>query len=278
MSSRDLSPTHARNGQPWVWLCAVLFLVSTSQLARRAEADDGAVAIPKLAPMSGDSLDPLPAGSPAAPRDLRDFEGIWVALGRKASADGAPPPYRPEVLAEVQRLRDLDRRGTPVIARNTLCRPGTLVDVTINQFPTQILQRADKIIFIAEEGRSIWEVYLNRAHPTPLVSKRLGDNVGHWEGNTLIVDSAGFKPSTIDALGNGNSELLHVVTRIARANTGDTRNGDRLIITHWIDDPKFYSRPWTQVSIARWRPDLDMLEFDCEASPPSLATEGLAPE
>jgi hypothetical protein len=75
--------------------------------------------------------------------------------------------------------------------------------------------------------------------------------------------------------GGANSSALHVVTRIARANTGDPRNGDRLVISRTIEDPRIYSQPWTQIGVARWRPDLDMLEFNCEESPPDVAAEGL---
>jgi hypothetical protein len=186
-----------------------------------------------------------------------------------------PPPYRPEVLAEIQRLRELDKKGTPVVAKNTLCRPGTYVDINLNQFPTQILQRPNKIVFIAEEGRSIWPIYMNQAHPQHLKPSRMGHNVGHWEGNTLVIDSVGFIETPVDIFGAGSSSALHMVTRIQRANTGDKLNGDRLVITRDIDDPGIYSHPWTQVGVARWRPDVDTLEFNCEEVPSETAAEGL---
>jgi hypothetical protein len=256
-----------------LWLCAQFS--ADAFAGEPAALDLTRVPIPKLQLRGGDSLDPLPAGAPTPSSDPRNFEGIWVALGAKQSADGSPPPYLPAVKAELQRLMDLDRRGQPTVAKGTLCRPGTVVDVAINQFPTQILQRPDEILFIAEEGRSIWRIFLDRPHPKTVKLSLSGDHVGHWEGNTLVVDSIGFRATPIQMFGGGNSSALHVVTRIARANTGDPRNGDRLVISRTIDDPRIYSQPWTQIGVARWRPDLDMLEFNCEESPPDVAAEGL---
>jgi hypothetical protein len=257
----------------WVVACGVGIAYGADPVA--ATVDLTRVPIPKLALFAGDSLDPLPAGSPLPSPDPKNFEGTWVALGTKRSTDNMPPPYRPEVLAQIQHLRDLDKKGTPVIAKYTLCRPGTFVDIGINEFPTEILQRPDKILFIAEEGRSIWTIYMNQAHPKELKPSRLGHNVGHWEGNTLVIDSIGFTPTPLSNFGNGSSVALHVVTRIQRANTGDKLNGDRLVITREIDDPAIFSHPWTQVGVARWRPDLDMLEFNCEEAPPEVQGEGL---
>jgi hypothetical protein len=233
------------------------------------------VPIPKLELGASDSLDPLPPTAPSASDDPRNFEGTWTGLGRKRSADGLPRPFRPPVTAELLRLRDLDRQGKPVVVQSSLCRPGTMVDIGINQFPTQVLQRPDEILFIAEEGRTIRRVFLNRSHPQHVKPSLSGDHVGHWEGNTLVIDSIGFRDTPIDSFAGGNSAALHVITRIERANTGDRRNGDRLVITRTIDDPKVFTHSWTQVGVARWRPDLDMLEFNCEESSPELAAEGL---
>jgi hypothetical protein len=256
-------------------VCQFGLLTGYAVAAEPLALDFTQVPIPKLELRAGDSLDPLPADAPMPSSDPRNFEGLWVGLGAKRSVDGSPPPYLPVVRAELQRLMDLDRRGQPTVAKGTLCRPGTMLDIGINQFPTQILQRPGEILFIAEEGRSIWRVFMDRPHPTTVKPSLSGDHVGHWEANTLVIDSIGFKATPIQIFGGGNSSALHVTTRMTRANTGDKRNGDRIVISRVIDDPKFYSHPWTQVAVARWRPDLQMLEFNCEESPPAVAAEGL---
>jgi len=256
----------------WIVTCSAGVIYGPTSFAA---TDLTRVPIPKLALRAGDSVDPLPPGSPLPSPDPKNFEGTWIAIGARKSTDGMLPPYRPDVLAELQHLRELDKKGTPVVAKNTLCRPGTFVDISINQFPTQILQRPDKILLIAEEGRSIWPIYMNQAHPQNLKPSRTGHNVGHWEGDTLVIDSIGFIDTPLDIFGGGTTSKLHVVTRIQRANTGDKLNGDRLVITREIDDPGIYSHPWTQVGTARWRPDVDILEFNCEEVPPDVAASGL---
>jgi hypothetical protein len=256
-------------------VCQCGLLTESAWSAEPATVDFTLVPIPKLELRAGDSLDPLPADAAMPSSDPRNFEGTWVALGGKRSVDGSPPPYLPVVKTELQRLMDQDRRGQPTVAKGTLCRPGTMLDIGINQFPTQILQRPGEVLFIAEEGRSIWRVFLDRPHPKDLKPSLSGDHIGHWEGNTLVIDSIGFKATPIQMFGSGNSGALHVVTRMTRANTGDKRNGDRIVISRLIDDSKIYSHPWTQEGVARWRSDLQMLEFNCEESPPAVAAEGL---
>jgi hypothetical protein len=239
------------------------------------------VQLPPLKLVPGDVVTPLPDDAPLPSSDPKNLEGIWVGLGAAVTADGQPPPYLPEVQANAQRRRELEKRGTPAVEKGALCRPPGEIAVEGNQFPTQILQRPDKIIFIAEENRGVWSVYMNAEHPKELQPTYTGHNVGHWEGNTLVIDSIGFngKPNSgKGSLRPTHSSELHVVTRITRANTGDKRNGDRLVVSRTYEDPKVFQHPWTSTNMARWRPDLQMLEFNCEESSTSLAADGLKVE
>jgi hypothetical protein len=184
--------------------------------------------------------------------------------------------------AELARRMEKEKGGTPVVDRGTLCRPPGNVTVSGNQFPTQIVQRSDKILILAEENRGIWPIYMDAEHPKDLKPSYTGHNVGRWEGNTLVIDSVGFngKPNSAwGAMGPAHSTELHVITRITRARAGDDKvNGARLVIERTIEDPKLYERPWTSTNVARWRPDAEMLEFNCEESPPELTSDGLIVE
>jgi hypothetical protein len=64
----------------------------------------------------------------------------------------------------------------------------------------------------------------------------LGDSVGHWEGDTLVVDTINFNPSVAF---RGSSEHLHVVERFSRA------DANTLLYKFTIDDPTVWSRPWS---------------------------------
>jgi hypothetical protein len=236
------------------------------------------VPLPPLKLVSGDVIAPLPAGSPVPSGDPHDLEGIWASVGVAVVDNRQPISYLPEVKAGMERQRQLEAAGTPVVSQGTLCRPPGSVAVAGNQFPTQIIQRPDKIVFIAEENRGIWQIYMNAKHPKNLRPSYTGHSVGHWEGNTLVVDSVGFngKPSNAwGFMGVPISRDFHVVARITRANTGDKLNGDVLVVEQTYEDPKVYQKPWSQSNRARWRPDLQVLEFNCEESTPALISSGL---
>jgi len=230
---------------------------------------------PRIPYFSGDVITPLEAGLPLPSKNPRNFEGTWASLGHPINADGTPPPYRPDILAEMTRLRKLNDAGMPEVAKNTLCRPNGPIAMTGNQFPTQILQRPEKILFLAEEGRTIWEVDMSGRPSSDTKLAYGGHNVGHWEGNTLVIESKGHKPHIPSIFSAGNSDKLHIVTRITRANTGDPLNDERLVIYQTIDDPGVYTKPWTAVNVARWRPDMQVLEFNCEESSDEDVSRGL---
>lgn len=238
------------------------------------------VAIPESKLRPGDVIAPLPAGSPLPSNDPRDLEGIWVGVGSPVIAGGMPP-YLPAVKVKIQERMEKEKKGAPVADRHMLCRPPGVVTVTGNQFPTQILQRADKMLILAEENRGVWPIYMDAEHPKDLKPSYVGHNIGRWEGNTLVIDSVGFngKPNSAwNAMGAAHSTQLHVVTRITRASTADKLNGARLVIEQTIEDPQIYERAWTSVFVARWRPDAEMLEFNCEESPQDLISDGLVVE
>src|SRR5450631_820119 len=119
------------------------------------------VPLPPLKLAGGDVIAPLPAGSPVPSGDPHDLEGTWAAVGGSVVTDRQPIPYLPEVTARMERERKLEAAGTPVVSQGILCRPPGSVAVARNQFPTQIIQRPDKIVFIAEENRGIWQIYMN---------------------------------------------------------------------------------------------------------------------
>jgi hypothetical protein len=238
------------------------------------------VPVPQVKLITGDVIAPLPDGARGPSDDPRNLEGIWASVGQPLSADGKPPPFTPAVQALQQRQRMQEANGAPVVVKDTLCRPPGVVAVTGNQFPTQIIQRPEKILIIAEQNRGVWPIYMNSGHPRTVKRAYVGHSVGHWDGNTLVIDSVGFKSRETGISAFAHSEDAHVVTRIRRARTAQSANGngDRLIVERTIEDPKVYDRTYTAINVARWRPDLQILEFNCEESTDDLTTAGLVVE
>ena len=97
-----------------------------------------------------------------------------------------------------------------------------------------------------------------RAHPKDPNPTWLGDSIGRWDGDTLVVDTVGFNGrSWIDAAGLPTTEALHVVERVRRVERG------YLEIEHTIDDPKAYTKPW-KFTIRPMLLDGDLMEYICQ--------------
>ena len=93
--------------------------------------------------------------------------------------------------------------------------------MTATPFPFQIYQQPDRVIFIYEGGAHVWRVIYTdgRAHSKDLNPTYLGESIGHWEGDTLVVDVIGFNDRTwLDQDGHPHTEKLHVIERYTRVN------------------------------------------------------------
>ena len=86
-----------------------------------------------------------------------------------------------------------------------------------------------------------------------------GHSVGHWEGDTLVVDVVGFNEGTwIDGYGDPHTDQLHVIERFLRPD---------LMTLHYeatIDDPGAYTRPWTIAFDLSWNPNGEIMEYICQ--------------
>ncbi len=101
-------------------------------------------------------------------------------------------------------------------------------------------------------------VHLNAKHPDYIEPSHFGHSIGHWEGDTLVVDTVGFaKQTQIDEAGTLHSEQMHVIQRIRKV-------GDTLEILFTIDDPRRLHKPWAAKRVWQWRPDVRFPEYVCE--------------
>jgi hypothetical protein len=131
-------------------------------------------------------------------------------------------------------------------------------------FPAEFIQLPEqkRILVIYEGGTHIWrEIFMDgRPHPPRDESESwMGHSVGHWEKDTLVVDSVGFNEGTwLDFWGHPHTNLLHVVERITRP-AKQTLHYEAV-----IDDPGAYTKPWTVSWDIPWRTGLELKEYICQ--------------
>ncbi len=132
-------------------------------------------------------------------------------------------------------------------------------------YPMEIIQLPEqkRIIMTFEGATHIWrEIYMDgRPHPQgdELNPTYLGHSVGHWEGDTLVVDVVGFnEASWVDYSGHPHTDLLHVVEKLTR------RDKNTLHYEVTIDDPGAYTKPWTAAWNIAWRASGELAEYICQ--------------
>jgi hypothetical protein len=178
------------------------------------------------------------AGS--APWDIEPHPAAFtVPAGDGVIVD--PPdrkvPYKPEALAKRNDLRDHHIYDDP----QGHCAPSGVPRQTYTPFGFQILQPRGSVV-ILYEAEHAYRIIRTDGSPHVPASIKLwqGDSIGHWEGNTLIVDSTNFNGKTwFDMSGNFTTESLHVVERYTPT------DANTIQYEATIEDPTIYTRPWT---------------------------------
>ena len=127
-------------------------------------------------------------------------------------------------------------------------------------FPMQIVQTNGQVIMLFEYDHFVRNIYMDRkAHPKDLDATWMGDSIGRWDKDTLVVDTVGLKEqSWLDMVGHPHSDALHVVERIRKVDHETLQDE----IT--IDDPKAYKKPWSGTLAYKLRPTWHLIEYVCE--------------
>ena len=210
-------------------------------------------------PRTADGKPNLAAPAPRTPDGKPDLSGLWQP---------DPNPYRFDLIQSLQdeaifrpaaeavfQRRVVDfRRDDPV----TNCLPGGPSDMLSTTY--RIMQSPAVVALLYENGTGRYrQIYMDgRTLPTDPNPTWLGYSVGRWEGDTLVVESAGFNDRTwLDRAGHPHSEKLRVTERFRRVDFGHVEYQ----IT--FDDPETLTRPLSLSLPVSYRADTDMLENVC---------------
>jgi hypothetical protein len=220
----------------------------------------GAQNKPQPAPASSDV--PKPNSAPGA-----DITGIWDGMRGNydfASFSKGDPPMTAWGKAQFDTAKPSQGpRGVSLketTDRVYKCFPPGMPYIYLQIFPMQIVQTPKEVIEIFEYDHNVRHIFIDgRKHPDDLTPTYNGHSIGHWEGDTLVVDTVGLNGKLwLDRLGHPESDQMHIVERIHRVDE------KTLQVDLTFDDPKAYPKPWTAVLKFRSRPDWDIMELICE--------------
>ena len=177
--------------------------------------------------------------------------------------NGNQPPLQPWAATLLEkRLREADEGR--IFANNAArCLPQGLPYMIFAPVdgPMQIIESDQQITILSTEMSEQWLIYLNAQHPKDVDPNYHGDSVGHWEGDTLVIDTIGLAgdKTTIDQVGTPHSDELHLVTRMR------TIDDDHLEIRVTLDDPKAFTHSWERkIVLNRAKPGTRVEEYVCE--------------
>jgi hypothetical protein len=218
--------------------------------------------------LAGGALAVLPLvaamGENGTKRSVPDISGIWqVAKYEKSirTVDGQRPPLKPAAFEEYARnLRERQKlRPKQDMAR---CVPPGIPRIMWAPRPVMVLQTARKVTFVHEYQHVLRHIYLDEPAPDPadLDPTFLGESVGRWDGDTLVIETVGLNDQTVlDRAGLPHSKAMRVTERIRPID-----GGKRLEDLVTIDDPETFTASWTaRVVFQRAKPDVQLQEYHC---------------
>jgi hypothetical protein len=149
------------------------------------------------------------------------------------------------------------------------CMPFGLLRNINSPHPMQIVQNDNYIAFLFEQNTWFHAVPTDgRPHPNNPDPTWDGNSVGRWEGDTLVIDTIAFNEKTrLDTVGHPHSDKLHVVEKLRRVDAG------HIAYEITIDDPVYYTKPFTNTRTFVLRPDWEIMEYSCEENNKDI-TEG----
>src|SRR5947209_3424401 len=184
----------------------------------------------------GGTPDWPPAGpTPRTADGHPDLAGNWQPNAIRQNVDmvgsGVEVPMLPAAEALYKKHKGDLSKDDP----EARCLPPGVPRMSTTPYPWTIVQTPKLIVIVYEGGAHVWrKIFMDgRPHDPNVVDTWLGDSIGHWEGDTLVIDTVGQTDKTwLDQSGIPHSDALHVIERMRRLDMG------HMEIEHTIEDPK----------------------------------------
>jgi len=225
-------------------------------------------------PRTRDGKPDLAAACPRTADGKPDFSGLWIIETKREGNPNFPGcepvsdefvniaatlkeglPYQTWAADLVKARRSEQRVNDPI----SNCLPMGAVRLHTWNGPRKVVQTPGLLVLMSEFGTSYRQIFTDGrplpADPNPSWN---GYSSGKWEGDTLVVETNGFRDGMwLDATGNPMTDAAKITERFRRPNFG------KLEIEITVDDPKAYTKPWTVKLTQSIKLDTDLLDFGC---------------
>jgi hypothetical protein len=242
------------------------------------------------APRTADGKVDLTAPAPRTPDGTPDLSGVWEVARPRGAGNATAPPAPPREPSGPPEIIPLSVRTSPFwnlgagfkdglpfqpwaaelheqrVATNSKdnpdahCLPLGVMQLHNHGQPRQMVQTPDVIVILYEANGGVRQIFTDgRTLPKDAEPWWYGYSVGHWEEDTLVVESTHLHDlGWLDVEGSTLTETGKIIERYRRIDYG------HLEIEVTIDDAKAYTKPWTVTVHQRLMPDSELIEFVCQ--------------
>jgi hypothetical protein len=201
----------------------------------------------------GPILPPPSGAGPVPPLGGRygSSNGAFIERGAQPTFEMGDPDasiLQPWAKEQIRTRNEAILAGKPGFTRQASCWPnGTPAFLLYPQQPVFFVQAPKKVLMIWQGDHQVRHVYLNVPHSNKLKPSWYGESVGHYEGDTLVIDTIGISEKTlVDNYGTPHTPQLHTIERYRMS-----EDRMRLEVNLYVEDPGTFTTPWT--AIQRYR-------------------------
>jgi hypothetical protein len=201
--------------------------------------------------MGADWIAPASGAGPVGFDPAHPHVGNNDPRGRQATpriADVNSPILQPWAAAAVKKANGEVLAGKVGFEAMSTCWPAGVPGIMLfTAEPVYFVQTPKEIVILYQRGPNQRHIYMNVPHAKNVKPSWYGESVGHYEGNTLVIDTIGMNDKTfVDNLRTPHTEKLHAVERYTISADGKTMDGSTT-----VDDPGAFTTPWS--ARQRWR-------------------------
>jgi hypothetical protein len=207
------------------------------------------------------TFDPIP-GEPGG----QPIERVWTPgpdIEEIVSGNYDNPILQPWAREIVKAKTESEIRLVHVHEADDLCWPVAVPQIINLRENVRFIQSRDRVTIIYQRDHLVRRVYMNQKHSANVKPDVYGESVGRYEGDTLVIDTIGFKPykmMVLDNYGTPYTDKLHVEERYRVIND---EKGKGLEAKFRVEDPGTFTMPWSGMAIYRPSRDTNMYEVVC---------------
>jgi hypothetical protein len=203
--------------------------------------------------LAGEFIAPASGPGPVRqdPKYPRVTNEDYRATGRQptlAVADANSPILQPWVQEALRKRNELVQSGKGGLSRNASCWPSGVPAFLLHVIhPIFIIQSPKMVVMVWQGDHVVRRIHMTDKHSANVKPSWFGESIGHYEGDTLVVDTIGIDKRTfIDGFQTPHSEQLHTIERFRM-----TDGGKAMEVSLRVEDPGAFTMPWTAAQ--RWR-------------------------